>query len=137
MLSVAILMLACMHVTHAADDVGGVYQLEGRNPDGTTYAGIVAITARGPVWDVWWDDGGKDSVGVGLLTGNVLSVVYRVTDVPRGPFGLVSYEVGRRDGRRRLVGRWVLPLHALVGAETLTEMDPKYFVPWPDRPRLW
>ena len=67
-------------------DLTGVYICTGKNFDGTTYEGVVEIVRRNDTFQlVWFIDSEVVALGVGIRSGNLLSVAY--SRVPR----LVSF----------------------------------------------
>lgn len=54
-------------------DLTGVYQVTGRNLDGTPYQGTLTVEAYGEVYTLVWELGNTRIEGVGLLEGNMLS----------------------------------------------------------------
>ncbi|WP_428688060.1 LIC10280 family protein [Roseibium sp.] len=86
----------------------GTYAVSGRNPNGTTYTGTVALSRQGSKYTLVWKVGASGYRGVGELDGNVLRVDWG-DDTP------VVYALSD-DGR--LKGLWA----AGRGAEELTLM---------------
>ena len=100
----------------ATPDLAGVYLVDGVNPDGTTYTAAVELRQHDETWALTWAfaPSGGQGIGIGLLNGSVLSVIFQVeTGV-----GLVAFQ---RDAQGRWVGRWTMPGGAGVGTETLTK----------------
>ena len=52
----------------------GQYQSDGRNPDGSPYAGVVRIEDNSGVVAMTWDVGGQTTTGTGRVEGRVLTV---------------------------------------------------------------
>lgn len=78
----------------------GLYEIEGRNPDGSPYGGMLALeTAPGASWYATWQVGDARLTGLGLIQGGVLAVSFVVDGRP----GIATYEV-EADGRLR--GSW-------------------------------
>ena len=78
----------------------GFYDVEGRNPDGSTYGGVFALeNAPGASWYAIWQVGDVQLSGLGLIHGGVLAVSFVVDGRP----GIATYEV-EPDGRLR--GAW-------------------------------
>jgi hypothetical protein len=78
----------------------GYYEVEGQNPDGSSYGGVFALeNAPGASWYVTWQVGDVRLVGLGLIQGGVLAVSFVVEGRP----GVAAYEV-EADGRLR--GAW-------------------------------
>ena len=103
----------------SAQDIAGRYTVMGINEDGSAYAGFVDIVDSGSAFTLTWEDKGKQyAAGLGLLEGQVLSVIFQTST---GDIGLASY---RREAKA-LVGRWLFPGHPKINTETLTPMDPR------------
>lgn len=77
-------------------DVKGTYQVQGTNPDGSIYTGIVAITRSGGSYDFSWKVG-ENYFGTGTMSEEILTVDWG-DDYP------VIYEV--REGGNVLIGIW-------------------------------
>lgn len=90
----------------------GLYEVEGQNPDGSTYQGQFALQA-GPSasWLAAWQVGGVRVVGLGVIQGGVLAVAFAVDGRP----GVAAFEV-EPDGKLR--GSWTTG--GGIGTETLT-----------------
>ncbi|MBK1658890.1 hypothetical protein [Paracraurococcus ruber] len=90
----------------------GAYQVEGTNPDGSTYEGQFLLQA-GPAasWIINWRVGGEQIIGLGLIQGGVLAVSFVVNNRP----GIAAFEV-EADGRLR--GSWTTG--GGMGTEMLT-----------------
>lgn len=78
----------------------GIYQVEGTNPDGSTYEGQFLLQA-GPAasWIASWRVGNEQIIGLGLIQAGVLAVSFVVNNRP----GVAVFEV-EPDGRLR--GSW-------------------------------
>ena len=78
----------------------GLYDVQGTNPDGSTYEGQFSLQA-GPAasWVGTWQVGDFRMMGMGLIQGGVLALSYVVQGRP----GISVYEV-RSDGK--LGGTW-------------------------------
>ncbi len=78
----------------------GLYEVDGRNPDGSPYEGVFALeNAPGASWYATWQVGDVRLLGLGLIQGGVLAVSFVVDGRP----GIAAYEV-QTDGRLR--GTW-------------------------------
>ena len=78
----------------------GAYQVEGQNPDGTTYGGVFMLQeAAGASWLATWQVGDVRLIGLGLIQGGVLAVSFTVNGRP----GIAVYGV-EPDGTLR--GTW-------------------------------
>ncbi len=95
------------------DGIAGAYHIAaGHNPNGTTYAGDVAIAKQGGVYQLSWTIGGSAAyAGVGLHVGDVLGVGW-------GPGGAPAVVVYRVNGGK-LSGTWAAGARAGVGEEDL------------------
>ena len=132
---IAIVLLSAIAIPAAAEeqtDLNGVYTSRGTNPDGSEYRGAVSILRRGDRFIVAWMSPRATgtavlleltSVGVGIRTGETLSVSY----VAGSSLGVVVYQIDH-DGK--LVGRWTTVGDGEVHAETLTKLPN----PVPDEP---
>jgi hypothetical protein len=113
LLAAPALLAAGLCVPPAAAQRSGVYAVEGRAVDGSTYQGSATLTATGPqTWRISWRVSGESANGVALTVGKLLVVGY----VAGRETGVVAYEV-MEDGR--LVGRWTQGREGGVGTETL------------------
>jgi len=72
-----------------ADELPGSYRIEGVNPDGSNYGGLVTITADGDVYNFRWKISSSQTYfGSGRLRGRIITVdwgqqypvIYRVND---------------------------------------------------------
>jgi hypothetical protein len=90
----------------------GFYEVEGLNPDGSTYGGVFALqNAPGASWYATWQVGDVQLSGLGLIHGGVLAVSFVVDGRP----GIATYEV---DADGRLRGAW--STGGGMGTEVLT-----------------
>lgn len=90
----------------------GQYELEGQNPDGSSYDGTFSLQeAPGASWLVTWQVDDMRIVGLGLIQSGVLSVSFVVDGRP----GVAVYEV-QPDGKLR--GVWTTG--GGLGTEMLT-----------------
>lgn len=94
----------------------GTYALSGINLDGSShYHGDVTIAEQGNTYNLRWKIGrNQTQAGVGILTGNVLSVAYQ--DGSGRDMGVVAFEV---VGDGHLEGRWASLSSPHQGRETL------------------
>jgi TolB-like protein len=83
-------------VQESISRIEGQYSAAGRNPNGTTYSGIVTITQRNESYLFVWKIGGSTYNGVGSLSGDTLTVDW-------GQQYPVIYKV---QPTGRLVGLW-------------------------------
>ena len=106
-------LLAVLAIPPAAAQLReGLYEVEGQNPDGSTYRGQFALQA-GPSasWIVAWQVGNVRLVGLGLIQAGVLAVSFVVEGRP----GVAAFEV-EPDGKLR--GIWTTG--GGLGTEVLT-----------------
>lgn len=105
-------------------DLIGSYDCEGRNAEGAVYRGKVEIVKKRDIYMVRWRIGQNDTYeGVGILTGDVLSVSYF-----GGIEGIVVYTA---KGNQILEGRWAVRNgDGRMFVETLTREN---MVPQPPR----
>ncbi|HYZ31651.1 MAG TPA: hypothetical protein VE684_05130 [Crenalkalicoccus sp.] len=89
----------------------GAYEIEGQNPDGSTYAGTFLLqTAPSAAWYVAWQVGDVRLLGLGVIEGGVLAVGFTLDGRP----GVAAYQV-QPDGTLR--GVW--STGGGLGTETL------------------
>lgn len=102
-------------------DLTGIYAVDGTNPDGSQYSAVAEIAAKGKVWFLTWSHQRGSVVGVGILNGDVLSVIYSPST--GGAVGLASYAV-KGD---TLSGTWTIPSpeESEIGTEVLTKTKAK------------
>ena len=93
----------------------GTYSIKGVNPGVGPYTGTVTITPRGEIYDVLWVMGAVRYGGVGVVSGDTLSVAYAAADYSF--MGVMSY-TPRANG---LDGKWaVYGGKPKTGTETAT-----------------
>lgn len=93
----AVLLFAAFPVFAAGKDISGMYNVSGRNPDGSRYAGTVVISqVSGNTYSFTWKIGSQTFEGQGDLNGDTISVDWGQADP-------VIYKV-RPDGT--LMGLW-------------------------------
>ena len=97
-------------------DLSGAYICNGKNFDGSTYQGLVEIVRQNGAFQlVWLSDSDVVGLGMGIRTGNVLSVAFY-----SGAPGVIAYRI---EGQNRLVGEWtVAGADGKVSSETLTKV---------------
>lgn len=107
-----ILILLCA-LPAAAQNIGGIYRIEGTGLDGRPYEGEAEIIVTTEVTcEIIWRTGSGESFGICMRRGNVFVAGY---DSPQG-IGLAIYDI-ERDGR--LVGTWTIAGVEAIGTETL------------------
>lgn len=100
-------------------DLPGVYLCAGTNPDGQPYEAVVEIAQEGEVWALRWTfEPHGQAVGVGVLRGETLAVIYQTES---GVIGLVAYTLERDGPELRLVWQWTVPGLPRLLTETLTK----------------
>jgi hypothetical protein len=106
-----ILLGACLLAPPALAQKAGVFTVEGRNADGSTYTGAVELVPqRDGAWRVTWQVSGEVVRGFGLVQGDMLAVGYAYNGQP----GVAAFRI-TPDGR--LDGPWTMGEG--VGRETL------------------
>lgn len=109
------LLLVCALVLQAKPAFSGVYSIKGTNPGVGAYTGTLTISPRGDIYDVVWVIGNARYGGVGVVTGDTLSVAYAPADYKF--MGVMSY-TPRANG---LDGKWAVYGGATkTGTETAT-----------------
>jgi len=98
-----------------ATDISGTYNVEGTNPDGSTYTGQAVIASSANGFDINWTFGNGTQVGSGRLSDYVFSARYSTTD--SDVVGSATYLL-QADGS--LKGTWRNDGEEGVGNETLT-----------------
>jgi hypothetical protein len=103
----------CLVPSASAQNVGGRYQVIGKNFNGSTYSGTAEITVTSNnTCRIVWVTGGTTSRGICMRHTNAFSAGY----VLNGKVGLVIYEM-KSDGS--LDGLWTVADENGVGAERL------------------
>jgi len=110
----ALLVLVLSGATAAAQSISGRYEVEGTNPNGSTYSGTAEITQTSAstcriAWHV-----GSEWRGICMLSGDVFAAAYHSGDTS----GLLIF---RRAGDGTLSGVWTVGGGG-DGTETLTPM---------------
>lgn len=92
--------------------LNGTYRItRGKNPDGSSYTGSVAIKKQGDTYALVWSIPHTSYAGVGILNGDVLSVGWGSGNAP----GVVAYAVSGGT----LDGAWANPGDPKRGSERL------------------
>lgn len=96
-----------------AQDIVGVYTVQGTNPDGTTYAGLAEIVPLSDVTcEVTWSTGGQETTGICMRYHNAFAAAYPLNE----DIGLLIYEI-LADGSMQ--GTWTIAGSDGVGTELL------------------
>jgi hypothetical protein len=104
---------ACLATAASAQNVGGRYQVIGKNFNGSSYSGTAEITVTSNnTCRIVWVTGSTTSRGICMRNANAFSAGY----VLNGKVGLVIYEM-KPDGS--LDGLWTIADQDGVGAERL------------------
>jgi hypothetical protein len=107
---------ACLVTPASAQNVGGRYQVIGKNFNGSPYSGTAEITVTSKnTCRIVWLTGNTTSSGICMRNANAFSAGY----VLNGKVGLVIYEL-KGDGT--LDGLWTIADQTGVGAERLVPM---------------
>lgn len=97
----------------AAQNVGGRYEVQGTNFDGTPYRGVAEITVTSRnTCRIVWQTGNTSSRGICMRNNNSFSASYQLGN----SIGLVIYEMAP-DGSMR--GLWTIADRNGVGSENL------------------
>lgn len=107
MRALAFLLSILCATSGAAADIAGSYQIEGKNPGGTAYAGQLAVKRAGGAYKLTWTTGNQ-SVGVGIVVGDMLAAAIG-TDC-----SLAAYRTAPEGG---LIGGWTWPTGGAAGTE--------------------
>lgn len=94
------------HAPGNGKDFAGVYDLQGRNPDGTPYDGTLEIIQSGTVAVLTWRIGREVHVGTGVASSRSIAAAY-------GPV-LVLFE---QTGNGQLTGVWTVQGQGRLGYE--------------------
>ncbi len=123
-LSVLLLVFLFFSSSFAADKeaIGqrlvGVYILKGATPMSTsTYSGNVVIQKAGDTYKLIWNVGGIGYIGTGILTDDVLSVIY--SDSGSKGYGIAAYKIS--DKGDSLTGQWTTYNGEQLGTEVMTK----------------
>jgi hypothetical protein len=112
----AALIMGALAVPAAAQELGGRYQVQGKNFDGSSYSGTaeIVVTSRNTC-RITWVTGGTTSQGICMRNGPAFSAAYRLGSA----IGLVIYEI-KPSGT--LEGLWTIADKTGVGGEVLIPM---------------
>jgi hypothetical protein len=113
LIAASLTMLASAAVA-AEGDVGGGYNVLGKNADGSEYKGTanIEVTSQNTC-RITWTTGASTSSGICMRNGAAFAAAYVLGD----KVGLVVYEM-KDDGS--MVGLWTIADQAGVGSEVLT-----------------
>ena len=104
----------------AQTDLAGQYECKGANANGSdAYTGVVTIEkdTNPGAYKFKWKISGDTYNGIGIQSGNVVSVAYKTKGSK--DFGIALYSI-QKDGSN-LTGQWIFyPGGAPLGNETLT-----------------
>jgi hypothetical protein len=96
-----------------AQSIGGRYQVQGKNPNGSSYSGQAeVIVTTENTCRIVWNTGGQISRGICMRNDNAFSAAYQLGN----KIGLVIYQV-RPDGS--MLGLWTVADQPGVGQELL------------------
>lgn len=94
------------------ETVAGTYNIEGTNPDGSTYKGTLSLKRLNGYFSVVWNVGGELTKGIGIYRNGVLGIAFG----PGANFGIAVYEAAED---RTFNGNWIGSGGTAVGSETL------------------
>jgi hypothetical protein len=113
----SILAFGLLAVPAAAQSIGGRYQVQGTNINGSTYSGEAQITRTSETTcRIVWVTGATESSGICMRNGDSFAAGY----VMGQSVGLVVYKV-QPDGSMQ--GLWTVADQPGVGTEILTPID--------------
>jgi len=114
-LALAVSLTICAAAAGAAEgDVGGTYNVLGKNVDGSEYKGTATIEVTTEnTCRITWTTGSSSSSGICMRNGAAFAAAYVLND----KVGLIVYEM-KDDGS--MVGLWTIADQAGVGSEVLT-----------------
>ena len=109
----AVLLLGVLAMPATAQELGGRYQVAGKNFNGSSYSGTaeIVVTSRNTC-RITWVTGGTTSQGICMRNGASFAAGYRLGQA----IGLVIYEM-KPDGS--LEGLWTIADRSGVGSERL------------------
>ena len=113
LIAASLTMLASVAVA-AEGDVGGGYNVLGKNPDGSEYKGTATIEVTSEnTCRITWQTGSSSSSGICMRNGPAFAAAYVLGD----KVGLIIYEL-KDDGT--IDGLWTIADQPGVGTEVLT-----------------
>ncbi|MCX7372813.1 MAG: hypothetical protein NTW56_10345 [Alphaproteobacteria bacterium] len=108
-----ILTLLLLVASPAMAQRSGMYDVSGRNPDGSEYVGMLQLQQVGlSSFRISWTIAGNVIEGAGMVSGLMLGVVFQLGEQT----GMGMYEL-RPNGE--LVGTWTILGSQATGQETL------------------
>jgi hypothetical protein len=114
-LLLAALLLGGTIMATAAQDFGGMYNVQGTNLDGSPYKGTAEIRViSDTTCEIYWTTGSTTSSGICMRYGPAFSAGYRMGDL----VGLVIYQI-KDNGT--LDGIWTIMGQNGSGTEVLTK----------------
>jgi hypothetical protein len=112
-LAIAACLLLASLASATAGTVGGLYQVQGTNPDGSLYSGKAEITPTSETTcRIVWHTGNSTSSGICMQSGSSFAAGYASGET----VGLIIYEI-QSDGS--LDGNWTIADQDGVGQERL------------------
>jgi hypothetical protein len=99
--------------TAALADPVGKYDVEGKNPSGSTYSGTVSVEKTGETFKVTWNVGGTKYIGTGIGNDEFIAVSY----TSGGESGLALF--GEQGDEWK--GVWTYAGGTKIGAEVWTK----------------
>jgi hypothetical protein len=75
LLVVAVTLLWTVAAAYAADPTGS-YEVQGKNPDGSTYEGTATVTKTGDTFKVIWEVGSEKYTGTAIGNKDFLAISY-------------------------------------------------------------
>ena len=127
-------LLACALILFAAPahaQRDGLYDVTGRNLDGTDYTGVAQIRSVGlNSFNIVWRIGNQLVEGVGMASGRTVSVAYGLAQRP----GIGIYTLnpdGSLDGEWTIIGAPTIGRERLVPHEAETPASPPVAAPPP------
>jgi hypothetical protein len=110
----AVAVVCLWSAAASAQTIGGTYNVEGKNIDGSSYSGTATITpSSDSTCHIQWKTGSTTSAGFCMLANKAFAAAYKLND----SVGLVVYEL-QPDGS--LKGDWTIADEPGSGTETLT-----------------
>jgi len=111
---VSLIAVATFGVAAHAENIEGMYRVEGNSPGADqAYKGQAQVKKTGVTYSIVWRIGEGGHVGTGILTSDVLSILFQPLDRRSAP-GIASFRVidGKITG-----GTWTVLGGTVVGSE--------------------